>query len=62
MKKKTPPAIGTGTTLSRTAAEADMAIIPIIANRFLASQVRDSTRLAELATAPYVIAESSVVF
>ncbi|VVD01475.1 unnamed protein product [Leptidea sinapis] len=60
-KKKTPPPIGLGTKFSRTAAAADRLMMHIIAKRFLQPQVRDSTRLTELARAPYDIAEMRVV-
>lgn len=52
MKKKTPPAIGVCTRFIKTAAKAAIKRIPIMARRFLAPQVRDRTRLVELAIAP----------
>lgn len=48
-------------TFRSTAATADVVTMQIIAKRFLEPQVRESTRLLELAKAPYVIAEKRVV-
>lgn len=60
-KKKIPPAIGVCTRFSKTAAEAEIIRIPIMARRFLAPQVRERITLVELATAPYAIADRRVV-
>lgn len=60
-KKKIPPAMGMATTFRRTAAKADTVMMQIMANLFLEPQVRDSTRLLELAKAPYDIADRRVV-
>lgn len=60
-KKKIPPAMGTATRFSSTAAAAEMAMMPIIANFFMPPQVRDITRLMVLAKAPYDMADRRVV-
>lgn len=61
-KKNIPPAIGTGTKFNRIADVVEVVSTQSIASLFLLPEVRDRRRFADVANAPYVIADINAVF